>query len=81
MYGKVNGESLTDIVYVRQTLVEDHVTHTSSTLSEEISTAVWYGNMVLSVCLRMVCLTLNWPIELGHTQEPKLEIASSNTIA
>lgn len=43
---------LTDMVHVRQTLVEAHVTHTSSTLSEGISTAVWYGNMVLSVCLR-----------------------------
>lgn len=43
-------ESLMDIVYVRQTLVEDHVTHISSTLSK-IPTAVWYGNMVLSVCL------------------------------
>ena len=81
MYEKANGESLTDMVHVRQTLVEAHVTHTSSTLSEGISTAVWYGNMVLSICLRMVCLTLNWPIELGHTQEQETCDFLANTTA
>lgn len=56
--------------------MENYVTHTSSTLFGEISTAAvpLYG-MVLRY------YQYGLPGLIGHTQEPKVEIASSNAAA